>query len=491
MVNHASQVASCSTYASASHASSSCYGRPRPRLHVAALALAVLTACLASTPARADSAPTTCDKVASPQGSDAGTGSSAAPFRTAQELVNALSPGQVGCLAGGTYAGGLSVEHGGTSTAPIVLRSVPGERALITGRVYVQRGSNYVTVADVNLDGNYQSGSELLPSPTINANHVTFEADDVTNDNTTICFVIGSATWGTADSTVISEDHIHNCGVLPSNNYDHGIYVEDATNTRIVGNLIDRNAARGIQLYPSSTGAVISDNVISENGEGIIFSGEEGVASNDNIVEHNLVVNSLIRRDIESWYPSGNPLGVGNVAQDNCVSTRGIDTSAGGFSAVGNITASSSEFVATENGGYRPVAGSACAGVVPALVNGGVEGTSSGGAPTPVGKASGGGVTPTPGQAAPAGGSTTSTTGQEAPAGGSTPALAPTTPVTTPVEKAPKGSAGTTGAPKHRKHRGAARKAGPLAKAARAGHAAAKRRSRAKASQLARRRHSR
>lgn len=351
---------------------------------VLALALAGFGATLTSSPARADSVPASCDKVASPGGSDSGSGSPAAPLANAQELVDALAPGQVGCLRAGTYSGGLRVGHGGTAAAPIVLRSYPGERALITGRLYVPRGSDYVTIADLSLDGNYQ-GSDTLPSPTVNADHVTFESDDVTNDHTEICFDLGSATWGVADSTVISGNHIHDCGLLPSRNQDHGIYVQDATNTRIVGNLIDRNTDRGIQLYPSSTGAVISGNVISENGEGVLFSGEEGVASSNNVVEHNLIVNSLIRSDVESWYPAGNPHGVGNLVQNNCVSTRGIDTTDGGFSAQDNVTASSSELVAAEGGGYLPVAGSACAGVAPGLVNGlGVARAPSGGAPTPV-----------------------------------------------------------------------------------------------------------
>jgi parallel beta-helix repeat protein len=326
----------------------------------------VSLACLAAEPTGANAAPSTCNKFASPLGSDAGNGSAGAPLRSAQALADALAPGEVGCLEAGTYGGGVSFEHGGTPTAPIVLRSNPGEQALLTGRIYVERGSDYVTVADVSLDGNFQSseGSEPLPSPTVDANHATFEGDDVTNDNTGICFDLGNEHWGSADSTLIAEDHIHNCGALPATNQDHGIYVAVATNTRIVGNLINRNADRGIQLYPGSEGAVIIGNVISENGEGVIFSGDDGVASSDNVVEHNLIVNSLIRSDIESWYPAGNPLGAGNVAAHNCVSSRGVALAGGGFSAFSNVTASPAELLAGANGAVQPVTGSPCAAAV-------------------------------------------------------------------------------------------------------------------------------
>ena len=154
-----------------------------------AVALGLLLAGVAQVPAAASAAPEACSKLASPQGSDGGNGLPGAPFRTAQELVDALAPGEVGCRGAGTYGGGLTFEHGGSAGAPIILRSYPGEEALVTGRVWVERGADYVTVADLSLDGNYQNPSEKrLPSPSINANYVTFEYDDVTNDHTEICF---------------------------------------------------------------------------------------------------------------------------------------------------------------------------------------------------------------------------------------------------------------------------------------------------------------
>ncbi len=330
--------------------------------------------------AGAEVSPVSCDRVASPGGSDSASGAPAAPVRTAAALIAGLAPGQVGCLRAGTYAGGLRVNHGGAAGAPIVVRSYPGEQAVITGRVYVPSGSDYVTFAALSLDGNFQSG-ERLPSPTVNANHVTFESDDVTNDHNGICFDIGSATWGFADSTVIAHDRIHDCGVLPSTNQQHGIYVQDATNTQIVDNVIVNNVDRGIQLYPNSTGAVITGNVIANNGEGIIFSGE-GTSSNNNLVEHNLIVNSKLRSDVESWYPSGTPRGVGNLVRGNCVSTRAINTSSGGFSAQNNLTVAPSELSATSDGSYAPAPGSACAALLGATI--GAEGPE--GVPAPAGK---------------------------------------------------------------------------------------------------------
>ncbi len=355
--------------------------RPRAATGVAALALGAALALPAL--AGAEAAPSSCNKVAAPGGSDTAAGTEAAPLRTAQALANALAPGQVGCLRAGTYGGGLRVGRGGSAGEPLTLRSYPGERAEITGRFYIPAGSNYVTIADLQLDGNFQSG-QPLPSPSIDANHATFEGDDVTNEHTEICFDIGSEGWGAADSTVLSGNRIHDCGVLPSTNQDHGVYIQDATNTRITGNLIDHNADRGIQFYPNAQGSVVTGNVIADNGEGIDFSGDYGVASNDNVVEHNLIVDSTIRHDVESWYPPGNPIGVGNVLQNNCLSSRGVSTYDGGFTARANVTVSSGELAG--EGGFQAQPGTACAGVVAGLSVPSAEGPASDGAPSTVGK---------------------------------------------------------------------------------------------------------
>ncbi|HTB70444.1 MAG TPA: right-handed parallel beta-helix repeat-containing protein [Solirubrobacteraceae bacterium] len=359
--------------------------RASPRSAVAAGVAALALGAALALPGRAaaESAPTRCDKVAAPSGSDSAAGTAEAPLRTAQALANALAPGQVGCLRAGSYGGGLRIGHGGGAGAPLTLRSYPGEQAQITGRFYIPSGSNYVTIADLRLDGNFQSGQQL-PSPSVDANDATFEADDVTNEHTGICFDIGSETWGSADSTVLTGNRIHDCGIMPSTNLDHGIYLQDATNTRITGNLIDHNADRGIQFYPSAQNSVVSGNVIADNGEGIDFSGAYGVASNGNVVEHNLIVNSTIRHDVESWYPSGNPVGVGNVLQSNCLSSRGVSTYDGGFTARANVTVAAAELAG--EGGYQARPGTACAGIVAGLSVPRAEGPASSGEPPAAGK---------------------------------------------------------------------------------------------------------
>jgi parallel beta-helix repeat protein len=279
-----------------------------PRLGLAVIAAAVAAGSLGGSPT---SAAGVCDRVASP-----GPGAT-------QELVNSLSPGQTGCLHAGLYEGNVKVSQPG-----ITLTRYAGEKATVKGRFWVAEGADNVTVEGLYLDG---TNPNILPSPTINADGATFRRNDVTNYNHSICFSLGHPDWGRANNTTIEFNRIHNCGRLPATNHDHGIYVTTATNTLIRGNWIYDNADRGIQLYPDAQNTTITGNVIDGNGQGIIFSGEFGVASNGNLVANNVIANSKLRNNVESWYPPGNPIGRDNVVRDNCVKGGAYDEGNGGI----------------------------------------------------------------------------------------------------------------------------------------------------------------
>jgi parallel beta-helix repeat protein len=299
-----------------------------------------------------------CSLVASPSGSDEANGSLSAPFRTAQKLVDTLAPGQFGCLEAGTYNEDVTFSHGGAAGAPVRLTSYPGQSATLSGRLWVKHGSDYVTVSRLNLIG---ANSDNLPSPTLNGDHATFTYDTVTNNHTAICFVVGSD-WGSATNTVISHDVIHDCGVMPAANHDHGIYVADAVNTRIVWNEIYDNADRGVQLYPDAQNTIVAHNVIDGNGEGVLFSGDYGTASDNANVYANLITGSVIRHDVESYYPDGNRTGHGNALHNNCIwraAESPVDTSSGGFSSTSNRIANP-EYVNAAAHDYRLQPGSPC-----------------------------------------------------------------------------------------------------------------------------------
>lgn len=257
-----------------------------------------------------------CNLVAATTGSDHNKGTLARPLKTVQRLADRLRAGQTGCVRGGVYKEDVKVKRGGRSASQrLTIESYTGERATLTGRLYIPRGSNFVTITQMNLNGRNDSS---LPSPTINSDDAEFTRDDVTNEHTGICFILGSSGYGRAERTIISGNRIHDCGVEPSHNEDHGIYVAESDGARITNNVIFKNTDRGIQLFPDAQGTVIAHNIIDGNGEGIVFSGD-GTTSNNTTVAFNLITNAKIRYDIESFYPRGTRKGVNNIVRNNCI----------------------------------------------------------------------------------------------------------------------------------------------------------------------------
>ena len=303
------------------------------RLAAAAASVAAFAALAFAPVASAD---TTCTKFASPSGSDSAAGSVDAPFRSAQQLADSLSAGDTGCLRGGTYAEDVTVDHSGSAGAPITITSYPGERAKLVGRLWITKRGDFVTISNLDINGTKAMGTnqDTLPSPTVNGANDTFTGNDVTNDHTTICFAIGGPA-GDASKTVIDGNRIHNCGVLPAANHDHGIYVVTSTDAEIVNNVIYDNADRGVQLYPAAMRTHIAHNVIDGNGQGVLFSGDDGTASNDNVVEDNIITNSKLRNNVESYYPANNPIGSGNIVRNNCIGGGARDN---GDGAIGDGT---------------------------------------------------------------------------------------------------------------------------------------------------------
>jgi len=298
-------------------------------LRVAVLSLLIVGSAAAGAGAAAGQ---TCDLVASTHGSDQASGSIRHPFATPSRLVASLGPGQTGCLRGGVYRQDVTVRRGGKPGDPIALRSYPGERATIIGRIYLARGAAYTTISHLKLVG-LEVGhacASMCPSPTVNADHTTFVWDDVTNDHADVsCFLLGDshAVYGPADDTTIEHDRIHNCGKMPPTNYDHGIYIEESHGSKIVGNAIYDNADRGVQLYPQAIGTLVFGNVIDNNGEGLVFGASGPQSSDDNVVAGNIIINSRVLYNVAGAYGPGDRVGTGNVVRGNCIGGGPTDNS--------------------------------------------------------------------------------------------------------------------------------------------------------------------
>jgi parallel beta-helix repeat protein len=250
-------------------------------------------------------------------------GSATQPFRTAQKLVDSLRSGETGCLRAGSYAGGMTFRTPGTATAPITVTSYPGEKATVAGLVWVSKTAPFVNVERLYLDGTASS----QPSPQVNASDVRFASNDVTNNHTNICFLVGDSNgvYGRADRAVIESNRVHDCGVLPATNHQHGIYLEAATGARIEGNWFYDNADWGVHLYPDADHTVIRGNVIDGNGKGLIVAGTNGQSSDDNLVERNLITNSTIRFNVDAWWPDDSSMPQRNLVSKNCLKAGARD----------------------------------------------------------------------------------------------------------------------------------------------------------------------
>lgn len=275
-------------------------------------------------PAPADAKSRGCDRTAG-KGADPGA------------FVKSLRAGQTGCLQGRTYT--ASKDGVKFSRPNVTLTSRPGSRATLVGRVWIAEGANGVTVRNLKLDGR---NAKNQASPVVNANKATFYNNEVTNRHTGICFLLGHDDFGRASGTVIRHNRIHDCGRLPATNHEHGIYVAFATGTKIIDNRIYRNANRGVQLYPDADRTLVTGNVISRNGQGIIFSGSSKNVSENNLVKGNVIKNSRLRFNVESNWLNGR-VGGGNVLRGNCIfggvkdeGNGGIKTPILGFAARNN-----------------------------------------------------------------------------------------------------------------------------------------------------------
>jgi hypothetical protein len=133
------------------------------------------------------------------------------------------------------------------------------------------------------------------------------------------------------ERTTITQNRIHDCGRIPITNRHQAISVWNAGDTEISRNVIFDNADRGVQLFPYAQRTHVAYNTIDGNGEGVLVSGTDTQASNDNIVERNVITNSTNRDNLEAYWPDNGPVGTGNVYRDNCVSGGVRDNGDGGI----------------------------------------------------------------------------------------------------------------------------------------------------------------
>ena len=344
---------------------------PRKTQHVmrcvrGAALVAAAAVVIASAPGGA-SAASGCTRVASTTGNDNAAGTEAAPYRTFKQLASVLKPGQYGCLRGGMYDEDPTIRVSGTPAAPISITSYPGEWATLYGRLSVEDNVTRVIVQHMTLDGAGapNDGSSKLPSPTVHGDNVGFISNEVTNGHTAICFAVGNESYGRAYNVEIRGNRIHDCGVLPPTNHQHGIYLHSPCCAQVTDNWIHDNADTGVNLFPNADDHYFTRNVIHGNGDNLSFAGRSkgGVceSSDNNLIENNVMTSPRVRKNITSWSPCGNH-GTGNVLRHNCIYPPTFEGTEG-YSLQSNLHVDP-QYVDAGNADFRLRLGSPCASLL-------------------------------------------------------------------------------------------------------------------------------
>lgn len=275
----------------------------------------------------------TCSKYAATTGLDTNAGTSAAPYKTVQKLVDNVPAFGTGCLKAGTYTDGGATYVARITRDDFTLRNDPGAAVTVKGTFYIVNGADRVKVTDLKLDGRPTTG--VAPSPQVMATDSEFRRDEITNP-TDICAIVGNTGgFGRALRPIFDDNDFHDCG--SDIQLDHGIYLEAVDNAQVTNNTFLRSAAYAVHMYPDADGTTVSGNIMDDNGGGAIFAGEGTLASSNNSVTGNTIINSNGKPGIESFW-GGTAVGTGNTANNNCLDNNpaGDIVNNGGFTTSGN-----------------------------------------------------------------------------------------------------------------------------------------------------------
>jgi hypothetical protein len=320
----------------------------------------------------------TCDRYASPSGSDSsGNGSSASPYATLAKLDSALSPGQTGCLEAGTY-GDVNTWHdllnSGTASGEITLTAAPGAQVTVVGWITIE--GSYTTITGLNIDDSNtfsSGGGSGCPSPASEGLFIK-GPDNTLEDNNIYQSVaslrgnlIGIGWDGQPDNTIIRYNRIHDGGGCLA--YDHIIYLSHGNNVQIYDNWLWNDPhGWGIQVYPGPNNARIFDNVIDHAGSGLVIADDGGGTTNNNEAYNNVVINSVGINNGNSYagdlVNSPGLTGTGNQVFNNDsynnpggISNINSSVSSANLSVSNNVT-SNPQFVDPTNHNYQLQSGS-------------------------------------------------------------------------------------------------------------------------------------
>ncbi len=238
-------------------------------------------------------------------GTSSGDGSNQNPWKLASALKHpsVVRPGDTIWLKGGTYIGTFNSRLTGTAARPIVLRAMPGQRAIVdlnTGNTTDSRAFT-VNGAHTWFWGLEFTDSHPARSTNLTGSHpadVPRESSSVTvtGSNIKLINIIihdlsnGVRFWQTAvDSEIYGLITFNNGFHGPERGHGHGIYAQNQSGTKQIREVISfNNFSTGMKAY-SETGYVVDfifDGIVSFNNGSpeALFPGTEAIRRETNLL---------------------------------------------------------------------------------------------------------------------------------------------------------------------------------------------------------------
>ena len=265
--------------------------------------------------------------VSSASGSDANPGTITAPWKTVQKAFDALQPGQIAYLRGGTYGAFCAssvFNRAGTLAAPITVQGYPGERAVLHGQIRLEGA--YFRLSHVIVEGpscgtwgaSTQQGENLVLMVPGTTHHVEVSNSEVYHGG----WHAGIAAGG--DDIWILDNYIHDNGGFndpDQYNTSHGIYYHDGTRGVVANNILEHNRAKGLSARYSGNHIIVVNNTVVGNGRSGIDIAE---TTHDWIFANNIVANNGNVNDGVGIHTSGSSGGTSNLEANNILWNNGV-----------------------------------------------------------------------------------------------------------------------------------------------------------------------
>ncbi len=207
----------------------------------------------------------------SPSGSSGASGSESSPMSLSAALSGGngkIQPGDTVWLRQGTYSGNFNSTLSGSSSAPIIVRQYPGERATINGTM--------------NVDGRYTWywGFEVAntSTSTIDIMGINSHCPGCRFINLVIHDQTGNGLgmWSEGPDQVAYGNILYNNGFRAASGgggYGHGIYAQNSSGSKqIANNVLFNQFGYGIHVYGSSESGLnnftIDGNAVANSGQG-------------------------------------------------------------------------------------------------------------------------------------------------------------------------------------------------------------------------------